>query len=88
MAKSQYQKEYQKNRSQLRKEQGLCVSCGLKSRDGKTLCEKCNEKQKVSREKSLQKKKKSGICTNCTEPSVVGKNLCKLCSKKKHSYCI
>ncbi len=82
-ANKEAQKLYYKQRYTERRAAGLCVKCGEPSED-KATCDKCAEKNKASRDKSIRKRKSAGICQNagCKQAAMPGRTVCSGCSER------
>ncbi len=66
---------------------GICVNCLELSRPGKTLCQKCADKQ-IEKEKIKKKQLEGkGLCVACGKyPNVQGIKICEMCRKKRLQY--
>lgn len=74
-----------------RKNDGLCVDCNNPSRPGKTRCQACANKRKVTDHEIKEFRKAHGLCRDCGQNDVAsGKVLCVGClekSKARHEKC-
>lgn len=71
--------EYDKQRYQSRKEQGLCVHCGGEKTTEKTTCEKCLLQNSVTERRRTATRRKLGLCKQCGKRSK--RVLCPRCYK-------
>lgn len=83
----------QKERSQKfynnRKNNGLCIRCGGKSRKGKIMCSDCAEQQRIYRKETRDFFKKLGICPRCGKNKLFGdEKRCPECSIRENKYII
>lgn len=66
-----------------RKEQGLCVKCGDKAREGKTTCRKCLDRDIQNNKERKEKLKLLGLCITCGhEQAEPNKVKCFECSER------
>lgn len=62
-----------KNSYRRRKEDGICVLCGIaKADEGYATCEDCREKQRIERKKTREFYRNMGICPKCGKNKLFG----------------
>lgn len=77
---------YAYNRYNLRKEQGLCVTCGkVKPVEGKTQCQACKDRNANYQKKSRKMFDELGLCVRCgKEKQAIGFKMCPECIEKSN----
>lgn len=73
-----------RKRYDLKKSKGLCVQCGRKVSDGKTMCLACRKRAKLVQHEEREYLKSMGICVRCRKNRAeTGKTQCKECLRYK-----
>ena len=79
--KKEYNREYNKNLYDIRKENGICTKCGKSpSVEGEVRCSSCKDKKRKQISKKFEELHKQKICTSCYKRKVYETWLtCKKC---------
>lgn len=86
-----YQNQLKRERYHRNKAAGLCVNCGKKAQDGKTMCATCVIQQRRAgaayRLRSGKKKgwAEAGLCIRCGAEPISGRKLCPDCLERNQA---
>lgn len=84
MTRQERANEYQRNFTQRRKENGLCVNCGKPLDRAGSRCISCREKINAADRKQYQESKSRGMCPVCGKRKLWGdENACLECKTKR-----
>lgn len=77
-------KRWQKKNYWERRKKGLCVKCGKKVTDGKSMCEDCRRELNEYNKQQRQFFIRNGICPECRKRKLMdGKKACPECYTKR-----
>jgi len=65
---------------------GLCIRCGVKVVEGRSLCQYHLDKSKTKSEKRREKLRNNNSCLRCGKPARDGMKSCEFCGKKAAQY--
>lgn len=73
-----------KEKYDMRKAAGLCVSCGKPAAEGKVICGECADKRNKYKKELYEWRKSIGICTQCGKNPAYKGGMCLVC-KQDHA---
>jgi hypothetical protein len=84
----------ERRRKARRRKRGLCSDCSKKARPGKSNCEECAEKKRITqralcipriatpeqRRRSKKRRRERGLCNDCSEKAMRNSSRCAFCA--------